>query len=144
MIRVNDNIVIMRPASQVFAFLADLNNIPKWQAEVVKSTVVTPGPTRVGTRFTEEVKMGPMRTTADCEVTELISEKTMAFRATSSSMNYEGRVLVEPSGQGTKLTLAGTAQPKGLWRLLQPMMAGEFKGSVKKELADIKGVLEKQ
>ena len=144
MIRVSDSIVIMRQPSQVFAFLADLSNIPKWQAEVVKSTVVTPGPTRVGTQFTEDVKLGPMRATANCEVTEFIPDKTMAFKATSSSMNYEGQVLVEPSGQGTKLTLVGTAQPKGLWRLLQPMMAGEFKGSVKKELAGIKGVLEKQ
>ena len=144
MIRVSDSIVIMRQPSQVFAFLADLNNIPKWQTEVVKSTVATPGPTRVGTRFTEDVKLGPMRATAKCEVTELVTDKTMAFKATSSSMNYEGRVLVEPSGQGTKLTLEGTAQPKGLWRLLQPMMAGEMKNSVKKELAAIKQILETQ
>ena len=144
MIGVNDSIMITRPPSQVFAFLLDLNNIPKWQAEVVKSTVITPGPTKVGTRFTEEVKMGPMRTTANCEVTGLVPDKEMAFRATSSSIIYEGQVLVEPAENGSKLTLVGTAQPKGFWRLLQPMMAGEFKKSVKKELVAIKGILEKQ
>ena len=144
MIRVNDSVIIMRPPSQVFAFLADLNNIPKFQTEVVKSTVVTPGPTRVGTRFTEDVKLGPMRALADCEVTEFIADKTMGFKATSSSISYEGRFLVEPSDKGARLTIAGTAQPKGLWRLLQPMMAGEMRSGVKKELAAVKEILEKQ
>ena len=143
MIQVNDSITNARPLPKVFAFVADMNNIPKWQAEVVKSTVVTPGPTKVGTRFTEEVKMGPMRTAADCEVTEFILDKSVAFKAKSSSINYEGRILVEPFEKGTKLTMEGSAQPKGLWRLLQPMMAGEFKRSVKKELAAVKGILEK-
>ena len=54
MIRLNESVIIVSPPSKVFAFLADLNNISKWQTEVVKSTVVTPGPTKVGTRFTEE------------------------------------------------------------------------------------------
>lgn len=144
MIRVSDSIAISRPPSQVFAFVVDLNNIPKYQAEVVKSTVVTPGPTKVGTRFTEVVKMGPMRATANCEVTELVPDKTMAFRAMSSAINYEGRLLIEPADKGSKLTLAGTMQPRGLWKVLQPMLAGEVRRGVKEELVAIKGILEKQ
>ena len=67
MLRMSDSITVSQPPSQVLAFVADLSNIPKWQVEVVKSKVVTPGPTKVGTRFTD-VTMGPMRSTADCEV----------------------------------------------------------------------------
>ena len=144
MIRLSESIIIMSRPSKVFAFLADLNNIPKWQTEVVKSAVITPGPTKVGTRFTEDVKMGPMRTAANCEVTEFISDKMMAFSAKSPSISYAARVLVEPSDKGAKLTMEGTVQPKGLWKLLQPMMAGEFKTSIKKELTAIKVILEKQ
>src|SRR5205807_623016 len=67
MIRCNDAITIDRSPADVFAFVADLSNIPRWQAEVVKSIVVTPGPTRVGTHYTEDVKMGPTHVTATCE-----------------------------------------------------------------------------
>jgi len=144
MIQLNDTITISRSPSEVFAFLADLNNIPKWQAEVVTSKVITTGPTKVGTRFTEEVKIGPMRATANCEVTEFSPDRMMAFKAVSPSINYEGRVLVEPWEKGARLTLAGTVQPKGLWKLMQPIMKGEFKTGIKKELAAIKEILEKR
>src|SRR3990170_211330 len=86
MIQLNDTIAISRSPSEVFTFLADLNNIPKWQAEVVTSKVITTGPTKVGTRFTEEVKMGPMRATANCEVTEFSPDRMMAFKAVSPSI----------------------------------------------------------
>ena len=143
MIRIKESIEISRPLAQVSAFMADLNNIPKWQAEVVTSTVTTTGPTRVGTLFTEKVKMGPMQTTAHCEVTEFVPDKLMAFTAKSSAISYEGRVLVEASGNGTKLTMQGSVQPRGLWRLLEFMLAGEFKKGIKKELAAVKEILEK-
>ena len=144
MIQLNDTITISRSPSEVFAFLADLNNIPKYQAEVVTSKVITTGPTKVGTRFTEEVKMGPMRTTANCEVTEFSPNRMMSFKAISPSIDYEGQVLVEPWEKGAKLTLAGTVQPKGFWKLMQPMMKREFKTGIKKELAAVKEILEKR
>jgi carbon monoxide dehydrogenase subunit G len=142
-IQFSDTIAVARPPRDVFAFVADLNNIPKWQAEVVTSKVVTPGPTKAGTRFTEDVKMGPMRVTAMCEVTEFAADKMMAFKAESSAISYQGRVVVEPSGTGTDLTISGTANLKGLWKLMQPMMRGEFKSGISKELAAIKAILEK-
>ena len=144
MIQLNDTITISRSPSEVFAFLADLNNIPKVQAEVVTSKVITTGPTKVGTRFTEEVKIGPMRATANCEVTEFSPDRMMAFNAISPPIDYEGRVLVEPWEKGAKLTVGGTVQPKGLWKLMEPMIKGEFKSGIKKELAAIKEILEKQ
>ena len=144
MIQLNDTIMISRSPSEVFAFLADLNNIPKWQAEVVTSNVITTGPTKVGTRFTEEVKMGPMRSTANCEVTEFAPGRMMSFKAISPSIDYEGKVLVEPWEKGAKLTLSGTVQPKGFWKLMQPMLKGEFKSGIKKELIAIKEILEKR
>ena len=143
MIQLNDSIMISRKPSEVFAFIADLSNIPKWQAEVVTSKVITTGPTRVGSRFTEEVKMGPMRASASCEVTEFSPGKTMGFKALSPSIDYEGRVIVESSENGTKLTLAGSVQPKGFWKLMQPMMKGEFKSAIKKELVAVKEILER-
>lgn len=144
MIQISNTIAISRSPREVFAFLADLNNIPKWQAEVVTSKVITTGPTRVGTRFTEEVKVGLARATANCEVTEFSPDSKMAFKADSPSIDYEGRLLVEPLEKGARLTLAGTVQPKGWWKLMQPLLNEEFKTGVKKELAAIKEILEKQ
>src|SRR5258708_7714452 len=103
-IQLSDAVPISRPPSDVFPFVADLSNIPKWQSEVVTSKVTTPGPTKVGTRFTEDVKMGPWRTTATCEVTEFSPGTMMGFSAVSTAMDYRGRVVVEPWQGGSKLT----------------------------------------
>ena len=81
--------------------------------------------------------------TGASEVTEFASDKMMAFKAESSAISYQGRVVVEPSGTGTKLTIAGTANLKGLWKLMRPLMKGEFKNGIRKELAAIKETLEK-
>lgn len=101
MIQLNDSITISRFPSEVFAFLADLNNLPKWQSEVITSDVITPGPTRVGTRFTEAVKLGPLRDTARCEVTEFSTDSLMSIRASSVFIDYEGQIVVEP-GMGVR------------------------------------------
>lgn len=144
MIEVTDNILISREPAEVFAFMADMNNLPKWQSEVVASKVVTPGPTRVGTRFTEDVKMGPTHTTAACEVTEFAPGSTMAFKALSPRMNYQARIIVERNGDGSRVTINGSAQMKGWWKVMQPFMKGEFKTGVRKELSSLKAVLERK
>ncbi len=144
MIEVSDSITISRAPADVFAFMADMNNLPKWQSEVVASTVVTPGPTRVGTKFTEDVKMGPTHATASCEVTEFTPGSMMAFKALSPRMDYQARITVERNGDGSKVTMNGSAQMKGWWIVMQPFMKGEFKTGVRKELTSLKTVLEKK
>jgi uncharacterized membrane protein len=142
-IQITDTITIGRPPTEVFAFVADLNNIPKWQSEVVTSKVVTPGPTRVGTRFTEDVKMGPRRVAATCEITEFAPNTVVGFRATSPAMDYSGRFQFEGAAGGTNLIVTATGQLKGWWKLMQPLLKGEFRSGIRKELAALKDILEK-
>jgi hypothetical protein len=66
----------------------------------------------------------------------------MAFKAISPRMDYQARIIVEPSGKGSKVTLKGSAELKGLWRVMQPFMKSEFKAGVRKELTSLKACLE--
>lgn len=142
MITLTDSIMVSRPSAEVFAFVADMNNIPKWQSEVVTSKVITSGPTNVGTRFTEDVKMGPTRTTAACEVTEFAPGALIGFKAVSPRMDYMGKISVDGVTGGTELTIKGSAQMKGWWRLMESLMKSEFKSGIRKELETLKAVLE--
>lgn len=144
MLKVSASIDISRPPADVFAYISNLSNMPKWQAEVVRSTVLTPGPTQVGSLFSEHVKLGPLRTVAQCEVTEFVPGQVLSFKASSSAVEYQGRRVVEPVEGGARLTLAGTLQPKGFWRLMEPLMDGELKNGVKKELGTVKALLEER
>jgi hypothetical protein len=128
---------VQTPA-RVFAFVSDLENLPKIQSEVVQSTVLDPGPVRVGTRFEELVKIGPRRVTARCVVTEYEPERLIGFRAESSAVHYDGRFLVEPFGDGCRVAIEATAQLQGLWRLLQPLLAADARKGIRQELEAIK------
>lgn len=143
MIRLNQSIRIARPQQQVFAYLTDLTRIPQWQAEVVTSEVLTPGPVQVGTRFKETVKMGPWRALTECQVTELEPASLMAVSARSQQIHYQGRFRIEPAAGGSLVSIDGSAELQGSWKLLKPMMSSEFRKGIKAELEALKRELER-
>lgn len=50
MIEVEDSIVIARPIGEVFTFVADQTNAPRWQDGLLEVRRITDGPPGVGTR----------------------------------------------------------------------------------------------
>ena len=138
MITFHDSIEVSQGRQKVFGFISDLNNIPKFQSEVVQSRVTTPGPVAVGTRFEEVVKLGPWRIPTHCVVTEFDESGTFGFEASSKPVSYEGRFTVESVGAGSRVTVRGTAKLQGLWRLMEPILAGDVRKGVRHELLAIK------
>jgi hypothetical protein len=56
MIEFENQIVIARPVSEVFAFVSDLENLPKWNYFVIRVRKISGDPTAVGARFLQERK----------------------------------------------------------------------------------------
>ena len=50
-IHVHDSVVIARPVEQVFAFVADHQNLPAWTIGVKNSERLTDGPPANGSRY---------------------------------------------------------------------------------------------
>lgn len=143
MIQLNESRAIARSPGEVFAFLADLNNFPKWRANLVSFKILTEGPTEVGTRCSEVVQVGPMRATGTCDVTELSPGRTMAFTATSAGIVYDGRIVVEPWDTGSKLTLTGDVHPRGPMKLMQPVLRRKLERGIQNEASAVKELLER-
>jgi hypothetical protein len=133
-----DSIEVAQEHDVVFGFITDLDNIPKFQSEVVQSRVVTPGPTAVGTRYEEVVKIGLWHVPTHCVVTEYDRNGTLAVQASSKPVDYEARFIVERTEAGSRVTLQGTAQLSGLWRLLEPVLASDVRKGIRHELLAIK------
>ncbi len=143
MIKFHDSTSINRPMPEVFAFVSDLEKIPLWQSDVVRSTVVTPGPVRAGTQFTEVVKIGPWKVTARCQVTDYDGKQHMSFSAASKPIHYQGRIDLEEVLNQTTVALSGTARLRGFWRLMQPVLAGEIRKGLAHELEQMKQHLDR-
>ena len=143
MIRIESSVQISRPRDQVFGFLTDLDNLPKWQTGVIQSKRLTDGPVRAGFRFAETAKVGPWKLDTVCTVTDLKPAERFAFEARSSGpLDYEGSFDLQPMAGGTRLSVNGSARLKGLWRLLQPLLAGDLHKETRRELETIRRLME--
>lgn len=143
MIRIEASTQISRPRDQVFEYLTAFENLPQWQTGVIESKTLSDGPVRVGYQFEETAKVGPWKLKNVCTVTDVKTNERFAFEAKSSGpLDYEGSFSLQPVAGGTRLTLNGSAQLKGLWRLLQPILAGDLRKESRQELETLKRLLD--
>lgn len=113
--------VIDRPISEVFVFLADGTNDPKFSPRVQEIRKTTDGPVGVGTVFESTVKDAGMTTKRQFELTA-VDEPTQ-IRWTERSKNMvtvpDGGYDLESAGDGqTKVTIHNTFEGHGFGKLV--------------------------
>jgi uncharacterized membrane protein len=142
MFHLGDTVSIDRPPGDVFDFVADLRNFPRWRANLASSAVVSGTYTDVGARCEEEIRMGPRTIPATCEITTFSAGRRFSFRAVSPGLVYDGNAVVEPQRDGSTFTLSGEVRLSGFLRLLQPVIRSRMQAGVESEVAAIKACLE--
>lgn len=116
--------VIDRPIEQVFAFLADGENDPKFSPRVQEIRKTTDGPVGVGTVFASTVKDAGMTTRREFELTQLAAPTKIrwAERSRNAVTAVEGGYDLDPAGDGaTKLTVHNVLEGHGLGKLILPL-----------------------
>jgi uncharacterized protein YndB with AHSA1/START domain len=113
--------VIDRPINEVFAFLADGTNDPKFSPRVQEIQKTTDGPIGVGTVFESKVKDAGMTTRRKFELTAV--EAPTKIRWTERSKNIvtvpEGGYDLEAIGDTqTKVTIHNTFEGHGFGKLV--------------------------
>ena len=112
---------IDRPVEEVFAFLADGTNDPKFSPRVQEISKTTPGPTRVGTVYASTVKDAGMTTTREFRISEFEEPGMIRWTETSSNTvtSEEGGYDLEPlPGGGTRLHVFNVLEGHGVGKLL--------------------------
>ncbi|HEU0075137.1 MAG TPA: SRPBCC family protein [Dehalococcoidia bacterium] len=142
MIRIEQSTVIRKKPAEVFGFISDISNLPRWQAGAIKSEMVGDSPLATGSRFREVVRVGPLKLDTECVVTELRDSEVFAFEAMSSPIDYAGSFRFTQEADGTRVSLRAVAQMKGVWRLLEPLLAGDLHKESRVELENLRRVLE--
>ena len=114
---------IDRPVEEVFAFLADGENDPKFSPRVIEIAKATDGPPGVGTVYASTVKDAGMKTTREFRLTEF--DPPTRIRWTEVSKNLvtapEGGYDLAPDGDGTRLTVHNELEGHGIGKLLAPL-----------------------
>jgi uncharacterized protein YndB with AHSA1/START domain len=113
--------VIDRPIADVFAFLADGTNDPKFSPRVQEIRKTTDGPVGVGTVFESTVKDAGMTTSRKFELTDV--QAPTRIRWTERSKNVVtvpdgGYDLESVSDTQTKVTIQNTFEGHGFGKLI--------------------------
>jgi carbon monoxide dehydrogenase subunit G len=127
---------------QAYAWLTNLENLPRFQSGVFKSEVLTPGPTRIGTRFRETFRLLGIPMKAECEVIELQPPLVLGFSGIGKRMDYQSRFRIEPAANGSRITHRASVTMHGVWKLLGPLMKAEGAREIEAEHGRLKVALE--
>jgi Polyketide cyclase / dehydrase and lipid transport len=138
MVEARWQIRIARPAEDVFDFLADLRNEPRFNPDVSNIEQVTPGPIALGTTYTEDFRrIGSYRTTID----RFERPTVLGFDAQNAKVDARVRFTLTPAGDGTTdVGCTVELRMKGGMRLMEPLLAGR----IQREIEQRRGPLLKQ
>jgi hypothetical protein len=115
--------VIDRPIEEVFAFLADGENDPKFSPRVLEIAKTTDGPPAVGTVYASTVKDAGMKTKREFKITEFDPPTRIRWAEISKNIVTapEGGYDLAPDGSGTRVTIYNVLEGHGIGKLLAPL-----------------------
>lgn len=122
MVRVEGDIAIDRPLEEVFDFVADESNEPKYNPRMTRADKITSGPIGVGTQFNSVVTGVGGATEMTIEFTEFDRPRRITEKVHLSNMDIQGRLVFEPAPTGTRMKWTWDLEPHGAMRLLGPLV----------------------
>ena len=144
MAHAEESITIHRPVNAVFDFVLDGTTSPLWRPGVVDIQHVPGKPLGVGAAFKQGLKgPGGRRIEGDYEIVECQPNELIKFQVTSGPARPTGTYRFEAVGDATRVTFMLHYEPKGLARLMDPMITRTMRSEVA-TLSNLKAYLEGQ
>jgi hypothetical protein len=143
MISQESQLPIDRPPAEVFAFVSDMTNAPRWQNGLHEVRRLTPGPLRVGTEHDFVRRFAGREVASRNRFVAFESGRFVAFEFPQGSITGRGSYQVEPDGHGgSLLTSRVELEPKGVLRLAQPVLARVLRRDVRRDDQALRTLLE--
>jgi uncharacterized protein YndB with AHSA1/START domain len=141
MIRFSNTITISRPPAVVFAYLANLENVRRWNYAIASTRKLDPGPVAVGSRY-RQVRTIPSHSEEEFAVAEFEPDRRLAIRGELGPFFGDLTYTLERSLNATVLTNAAALDaPRGL-SLVAPLVTRRVKSAVAANLGALKRILE--
>jgi uncharacterized protein YndB with AHSA1/START domain len=129
MISIESTVSVERPADEVFAFIADVRNDPRWHTDVLDARLVKD--TVIGRGSTFQIRTKPVMGISGGSVTvsEYEPPRRVVFQVRMGKLEPRTTFTVVPNGRGCEVTRRIEMEPQGLMRLMAPLMTGMLRRS---------------
>jgi carbon monoxide dehydrogenase subunit G len=129
--RVERTATIATPPAELFAYLADLDNLDEWMAGIVSAEVTSAGEHGVGTTARVVRALGSQRVEAPLTVAEYDAPRHIVITSEVSGVNVAASLDLSPAADGaTELHFAMEIRGSMLTRFMEPMIAGAAGGEI--------------
>jgi uncharacterized membrane protein len=133
-------VTVNRPAEEVFAYLADVRNLPEWQGEVIEAR--PEGEAGVGARFVEVRSFLGKRMESTIEIVEYEPGRLFTIKVIEGPIPFEVRHTLEAHGDSTRVQVVGEGEPGGFFKLAEGLVTRKVQKAAEKDFAKLKQVLE--
>ena len=136
-------IVIARPAEVVAAYAADPANAPAWYDNIASATWQTGPPLRTGSRIAFTAHFLGRHLAYSYEVTDYTPAERLVMRTAQGPFPMETTYTWQAiDDRSTRMTLRNLGEPAGFAKLTAPLMAIAIGRANRKDLANLRALLE--
>ena len=143
MIETSTSIEIDRPAADVFAFVSEFPNNPRWQRGQRECRWTSPPPLRVGSTYDQHARFLGRDLVNSFRVIELDPGARVKFTSTAGTFPLTITRTVEPLGDSrVRFTEYVAGDPRGVYRIAEPLLRRMVKRTIARDFPRLKSLLE--
>jgi uncharacterized protein YndB with AHSA1/START domain len=136
-----NEILIARPTEVVFAYLAQLENIPQWNYAIGETRRQSGGEVGIGTVYLQRRTL-PHPMQEELEITAFAPPRRLAFTGGFGPFHGTATYILAPTGTSTLLTNEVALEAAGAQRLLGSLASRSIKNAVAVNLDVLRSLLE--
>lgn len=136
-------VVIARPIDEVFDFVKDARNRPRWDDSVDSEELTSPEPIGVGSTVRTRMRSMGRDYELDWEVVEHEPPRRQRIESTSGPFSTTLLYDLAEDTDGTAVRFSVTGRPAGALRLMQPLIARNTQRNLDSAFPRLKELLER-
>jgi uncharacterized protein YndB with AHSA1/START domain len=137
----HNDLVINRPAGEVFGYLADLENLPRWNYAIAETKKLSPGLPEQGAVY-QQTRTLPRPMQETLEISRYEPDRLLAVTGGFGDLEGTSTYTLESDGSTTKLTNEIELAGRGLLRAFSALATANVRRAVAENLTVLKNLLE--
>ena len=143
MMHVTSDLEVHRPAAEVFGFVADAENNPRWQQGMRSCRWTTPPPIGVGSVYEQHASFLGREITSTFEVVRFEPHRLITIRTIASTFPIEvTRSVTALDAERCRVSADVRGEPAGVFRIAMPLLRRMVQRSVRTDYRRLRALLE--
>jgi len=142
MFKFEKSIFINRPQQEVFDFVTDLANDPKWQSGIVSVERTSDGPIGAGSTWSYKLKFMGREIEAKIELSSYDPPNQASVKSVNGPVPFENTYKFESKDGGTQMTFSGQAEIGGFFKMAEGLVGKQLEKQMDADGAALKKLLE--